>query len=89
MHVSNTCFEPFFDILDYFKAYKFFFPFLRWIAWRSKNVINAMEESLVAKYPPKRMLVGMDAKYVFAPLNYLPTGFGIPSVRVRPAFLKD
>lgn len=71
----------------FFRAYAQFFQVLRYFSWRSENVIDAMEHSLVSKIPPRRLIVGMDAKYIFAPLNLLPTGLGVPAVRVRPAMM--
>jgi len=62
---------------------------IKLITWRSKNVVDALEESLVSKIPPVRMFVGLDAKYVFPPLNLLPAGMGIPAVREVPAMMKQ
>jgi hypothetical protein len=41
--------------------------------WDSRHVIEAMQESVVAKSPPARILVGGDAKYIFIVFRMLPT----------------
>ena len=74
---------------DFLREFRKVFDNLKYITWRSKNVTNAIEECVVAKYPRRRVLVGIDAKYAFAPLYLLRAGIGISAVRGRPAIMKQ
>jgi hypothetical protein len=47
-----------------------------------------MEDCIVDKVPPCRELVGMDAKYVYAPLRLLKSGIGFAAIRDTPAIMK-
>jgi hypothetical protein len=62
---------------------------VKYITWQSKNAVKAMEDSIVDKVPPCRELVGMDAKYVIAPLRLLKSGIGIAAIRDTPAIMKQ
>lgn len=53
-----------------------------------KHVIDALDQSVVLEYPPERMLVGLDAKYILDPLSRC-DGFVPPLVSVaKPAIMK-
>jgi hypothetical protein len=47
-----------------------------------------MVEGIVASRPRARVLVGLDARAVFAPLNLLRTGIGFKPLRAKPALMK-
>jgi NAD(P)-dependent dehydrogenase (short-subunit alcohol dehydrogenase family) len=72
----------------YLQAVRNIFAPLKYVTWQSRNVVKAMEDSIVDKVPPCRELVGMDAKYVFAPLRLLKSGIGIAAIRDTPAIMK-
>lgn len=73
---------------DLYEDLKIFAKLVRWFGWRSQNVVDAMEESIVSKHPPARILVGIDAKYVFAPLRLLRSGMGFGPLRRKPACMQ-
>ena len=74
--------------LDYKEEYKDFLSNIKYITWRSKNVVNAVEDCLLAKYAPRRVLVGLDAKYFFPLANLLSTGIGFAAIQELPALMK-
>ncbi|CAB9517605.1 Short-chain dehydrogenase/reductase family 9C member 7 [Seminavis robusta] len=45
------------------------------ICWNSCHVVTAMQQAVSFKKAPVRLLVGMDAKYVFSVIHLLPTWF--------------
>lgn len=45
------------------------------INWDSRNVVHAMQKSLTDKYPPPRIMVGSDARYMLILTKMLPTWY--------------
>ncbi|CAB9530715.1 Short-chain dehydrogenase/reductase family 9C member 7 [Seminavis robusta] len=72
----------------YLQAFRDGFNPIKYFSWDSRHVVNAIENSIIDRYPAVRELVGLDAKYGFAFLRLLPTGLGVPTIRVKPACMQ-
>jgi len=42
-------------------------------SWNASNVVRAVEQAVLSRYPKAQYLVGLDAKYFFNPCGLLPT----------------